>query len=166
MQQLHINKNTPFNDSLNCYKFSNVHNYRYIHCQPCFDILMNTNDQNNDRNKSYYLIVDCPHVEAFCHLVYEYFIQIKLIKKILQNYPDIILVLGNRKKQVINLFKLFNINNKIIYSIENYSNECFFLPLIALNDKFMNKTMFYNLIKDFIDEVDKTVFLDKTPVLS
>jgi len=114
-------------------KFENVISYKYAVCKS--ELSININENLSSDNKELYYIFDCPGLDAFAHWFYECFIFYKNIIELTKLYPNIKILTNNKKKYVKLLFKLFNINNEIVYHNTDYlmekyipkdSNICFF----------------------------------------
>jgi len=158
-----------FNYELNGYKFNKYHNvssYKYVDCRPLVNIVMNENDT---QPCEIYYIFDAPGGDAFGHWIFESFIFVEYFLEIKKLYPHIKIVTSNKKRYVYNFFKMLNINNDIVYSINN-SNICFFSPLISLNDTNIDTLFFEHHIINFVDKICsyintdtiyKTIFLPR-----
>jgi len=139
-------------------KYENVKTYHYTHCSPELHIDL-SDDINNNNSKDYYYIFDCPGQGAFAHFVYESFIFYPIFQKIANIYPSIKILTKNNKKYVKNLFKFFNITNKIINKIENINNICFFSPIVSLNDHNIDQELYIKHINLFSNYITNNIAL-------
>ena len=133
------------------YKFNNVTKYQYNFCSP--EISITKVDKPLNVEPTYYIIFDCPGLDAFAHWVYESFIFFQLLEELNKLYPNIKILTTNKKKYVLNLFNFVGIKNEIVYKIENTNNICFIPPIISLNTN-VNIVLFYFFINKFIDRVE------------
>ena len=133
------------------YKFNNITNYQYIFCQP--QITITKVDKLVNDNLTYYIIFDCPGLDAFAHWVYESFIFFQLLEELNKLYPNIKILTTNKKKYVLNLFNFVGIKNEIVYKIEDKNNICFIPPIISLNAN-VNIELFNFFINKFIDRIE------------
>lgn len=144
-------------------KFENIFSYKYSVCKPELTIKINNMELNN---KEIYYIFDCPGLDAFGHWFYECFIFYKNIIELTKIYPNIKILTNNKKKYVKLLFKLFKINNEIVYhntdyliekNIPNNNNICFFSKIISLNDPNIDLEYYQNLISQMINEINMKI---------
>ena len=146
-------------------KYEYVKTYYYMHCSPELHIDL-SDDINNTNSKDYYYIFDCPGKDAFAHFVYESFIFYPIFQKIANIYPSIKILTTIDKKYVKNLFKFFNITNKIINKIENINNICFFSPIVSLNDHNIDQELYIKHINLFSNYITNNIALfDKQNIL-
>ena len=110
----------------------------------CNDIIYND-------NKSYYYIIDSNNSPALGHWILESFMCIKLLIDLNKKIPNIKILTRNDKKYVKNLLKFFNINNEVIYKIDN-SNNITYLPLILSlhhKNKIPEEDIYFNYHLDY-----------------
>ena len=162
-----------FNYELNTYKYSklkNVISYNYTACRPILNVTINDNTQTTqtiDENEStqYYYIFDCPGENAFAHWVYESFIFFDYFLEIRKLYPNIKILTSCKSRFIKSFFKLFSIDNEIVYNIDNPNNNvCFFSPVLSLNVSNFDKNisnidreLFKRQIKKFIDKIKSII---------
>jgi hypothetical protein len=145
-----------FNYELNGYKFNkynNVSSYKYGECRPLLDIVHNVDDMPQCE---IYYIFDAPGGDAFGHWIFESFIFVDYFLEIKKLYPHVKIVTSNKKRYVYNFFKMLNINNDIVYSM-NKSNICFFSPVISLNDTNIDTIFFEHHIIKFVDKISSYI---------
>jgi hypothetical protein len=146
-------------------KFENVFSYKYGECKP--ELLITINNLEFGDNKEIYYILDCPGFDALAHWFYECFIFYKNIIELTKIYPNIKILTNNKKKYVKSLFKLFEINNEIVYHDTNYcvekkivpnnNNICFFSKILSLNDANIDLELYKKLIHETITEINNKI---------
>lgn len=120
---------------LTCY---NLKKYKYQHCVAniyldIYNIL--DNDSLYKNYKTIYYILDNPGEYALAHFVFESFIFINLLKELNNKIANIKIVTSNNKKYVKNLLNFFNIQNEVVYEIDNYNNICYYPKIYTLNNQ-------------------------------
>lgn len=107
-----------------------------------------TNDNNMyKKDKNYYYILDSDESPALAHWVYETFICISLLIELNKTNNNIKILTKNNKKYVKSMLKFFNINNEIVYNIDNYNNITYSPLILSLNYIHKNpKQMFIIII--------------------
>lgn len=147
------------------YKQENVIKYKYDHLRPGITINKFDNKPQNNVTQVY-IILDSPGSDAFAHWVFETFIFFPLFEKINNLYPNVKILTSNNKKYVSNLLKFIDMNNEIVYKIDNYDNICFIPPLLSLNRAFDEKIFNWG-ISNFINRVEQNTitFKNKTNIL-
>jgi hypothetical protein len=157
-------QNNSENDKVKSYKYSkfkNVISYKYQPCSPLINITINDNiTQIIDENETtqYYYIFDCPGENAFAHWVYESFIFFDYFLEIRNLYPKIKILTSCKSRFINSFFKLFSIDNEIVYNIDTPNNNvCFFSPVISLNDRNIDQLLFKSQIQLFINEIKNII---------
>lgn len=116
-----------------------VKEYRYEHVVANLIIknyvMLDQNDMYNKDEKAIYWIIDAPGSHALAHWIYESFIFIKLLTVLNNKYDSVKILTTNDKKYVRSILDFFNIDNEIVYHIDNYNNMCFFPQIYSLNTK-------------------------------
>jgi hypothetical protein len=120
--------NTDVNIYVDVYKINNNNNNDIVKVK---NILYNHNNNYNN-SKSYYYILDCT-CTAFGHWVFETFIYIDILKQLNKNNSNIKILTKNDKKYVKSLLNFFNINNEIVYKVNNYNNITYSPLVLSLN---------------------------------
>jgi hypothetical protein len=152
------------NEDLKLNKYVNVTYYKYGFCYP--ELVVNINENALSSNREIFYIFECTGYDAFAHFFFESFIFYKNIIELTKIYPNIKILTNNKKKYVKSLFKLFNINNEIIYHNTDYSSEkyisndnniCFFPKLISLCDYNIDVVYFTKLINEIIEEINNKI---------
>ena len=137
------------------YKVENIKSYKYFMYESKVDIEFLSHTSPNI--KTIYYIFDCPGESAFAHWIFESFIFVPIFIEISKIYPEIKILTTNTKKYVNNFFKLWNINNEIVYEIETKDNICFFPPIISLNDNNSDQEIFVKYINTYIDKINDMI---------
>lgn len=133
-------------------KYDNIASYYYDN----FNLILNMDDNVDDIiDKHIYYIIDT-HTDAFGHYFYESFIFYKNIIELNKLYSNVKLLTSNHKKYVNTLFKLFNINNEIVYELK-HNNICFFPVLFSLNNHNINQEYFKKLINNIIYDINHII---------
>jgi hypothetical protein len=152
------------NNNFKYNRYTNVISYEYSLCVPelkiyCDDSNINNNNKNNDNNDNndYYFIFDSPGSDAFAHWIYESFIFFSYFFNILKKFPNIKILTKNTKKYVKNIFTYFEIKNDIVYNVLSTNNICFFPPVISLNDKKINISLYNDLLLQYINYIKLNV---------
>ena len=140
-------------------RFENVSNYFYT---PLVSELYLSLKQKNDlisldKTEEIYFMFDSPGEDAFAHWVYESFIFYPMLQKLNEKYKNIKIVTKNTKKYVKLLCNFFNIKNKLINYIESDNNVCFFPPVLALNDLYINHELYILYINKFIYDINSKI---------
>ena len=125
--------NTDIYIHVDVYKNINNNNNNIVKVK---NILYNHNNNYNN-SKSYYYILDCT-CTAFGHWVFETFIYINILNKLNKTNSNIKILTKNNKKYVKSLLKFFNINNEIVYKVNNYNNITYSPLIVSLNYKLKN----------------------------
>jgi hypothetical protein len=95
------------------------------------NIISNNND-NYKSDKSYYYILDTNET-AFAHWIYDSCIFINELIELNKINSNIKILTKNNKKYVKSFLKFFNINNKIVNTINNFNNITYSPLMISLN---------------------------------
>jgi len=127
------NDNNYIINNTGVHRYENVINYNYENCKPILNIETKIfPDTTNQLN--YYFIFDCPGKDAIGHWVYESFMFFSLYSELKKQHPMLQILTPNKKKYVKLLLRFFDLDDNIIYMIDNtQKNICFFPPIISKN---------------------------------
>ena len=127
---------------------SHVISVNKYECKPCWDIFRK---DSGNQPLQYYFYMDCPGGDAFIHWVYEAFLYFPLLREEFEKHPNLKVIVPNRKRYTLNLFKCFDINIPVINDFETYDNICIFPPATSINH--FNKTLFEKYFKLYLDNM-------------
>ena len=154
----------------NILEYTNIIDYKYCHCSPVLELNTGPMIIQNTTN-DYYFVFDGPGQDALAHWIFESFIFYPIFLQLKQKYKSIKIITKNTKKYVKNLFKLFEIDCEIIHCIPdntNKNNVYFFPPVLSLNDKEINQTIyiyFVNKYREYIIENTLITFIQQINIL-
>jgi hypothetical protein len=115
------------------HRYENVVSYKYESCAPKLHV--ETKDLPDTDQPNYYFVFDCPGQDAIGHWVYESFMFHSLYSELKKQYPTLQIVSSNKKKYVKILFRFFDLDDNIIYELDDTKkNICFFPPITSFND--------------------------------
>jgi hypothetical protein len=151
-----IDKNSNFikYDYLEYFCVENVITYEYANFS---EIHIKTSEIVNSELKNMYFIIDTPFNESFGHWVFESAIYLEIFKKLKRIYPQLILVIGEKKDFKILFLKYFEINDFQYEIDKSFHNICLFpKPISCLNNKeICDQYKFYvnHLFHNFPEEI-------------
>ena len=140
-------------------KFNNVESYQHRDRDGVGKLTITVSKDQSNIPKNYYFVFDSQGTDAFGHWIYESFIFYPILNKLLQIYPNIKILTTNQKKYVKTFFLFFNINCEIIHKINDIDNICFFPPVLSINDKLIDETIYCQYIKNFIDDIQMKIII-------
>jgi hypothetical protein len=117
-------------------KSSNIIDNKYHDNLGNLNVIVN-NDNNNDNyndNKTYYFILDGDDY-GLAHWIYHAFTCVDILQNLNITNNNIKILTKNNKRIVKNMLAFFNINNEIVYNIDNYNNITYCPLILSLNYK-------------------------------
>jgi hypothetical protein len=141
----------------------NIIDYKYKFST--IDIIFTKNNQNDNYNKekSFYFILDSNASRDIGYWIFESFIFIKLLVDLNKTNPNIKILSKIENDDIKKLLNYFNINNEIVNKIDNYNNICYSPKIYSIyyihrlnNDIYFNKFL-NNYINYIESKIDNTV---------
>ena len=148
-------------DGTRIFLLQNVSNFVYMRCRPFLNVeLSNMSDSLTDIEPSVYFVFDSPGADAFVHWMFEAFLFYPLFNKIRRTYPRVKVITFNRKKYILNSFRLMGIEVEIVDRGElskNLPNIVFFPPIICFNDNNTDTDLMRRMIDNFANDISDII---------
>ena len=122
-------------------KSSNIIDNKYHDNLGNLNVIVNnytdTYNDNYKNNKTYYFILDGDDY-GLAHWIYHACICVGILKNLIITNNNIKVLTKNNKRIVKNMLAFFNIDNEIVYNIDNYNNITYCPFILSLNYKNIN----------------------------
>lgn len=141
----------------------NIIDYKYKFSTIDIIFSKSTDNQNDNYNKekSFYFILDSNASRDIGYWIFESFIFIKLLVDLNKTNPNIKILSKIENDDVKKLLNYFNIDNEIVNKIDNYNNICYSPKIYSIyyihrlnNDIYFNKFLnnYINYIESNLDQ--------------